>query len=109
MCAASLATIRVTQEEMLAERAMEMGAYFRESLESIRTSGVREIRGMGFLIGVELKGKVTPFLRGLMARGVMALPAGNTVLRFLPPLVISKEEIDIVVGHVEAILNEVIG
>ena len=107
LCAASLATIRVTQEEMLAERAMEMGAYFRESLESIRTSGVREIRGMGFLIGVELKGKVTPFLRGLMARGVMALPAGNTVLRFLPPLVISKEEIDIVVGHVEAILNEV--
>lgn len=109
LCAASLATIRVTQEEMLAERAMEMGAYFRESLESIRTSGVREIRGMGFLIGVELKGKVTPFLRGLMARGVMALPAGNTVLRFLPPLVISKEEIDIVVGHVEAILNEVKG
>jgi len=107
LCAASLATIRVIQEEMLAERAMEMGAYFRESLESIRTSGVREIRGMGFLIGVELKGKVTPFLRGLMARGVMALPAGNTVLRFLPPLVISKEEIDIVVGHVEAILNEV--
>jgi acetylornithine/succinyldiaminopimelate/putrescine aminotransferase len=39
----------------------------------------------------------------------MALPAGNTVLRFLPPLVISKEEIDIVVGHVEAILNEVKG
>ena len=109
LCAASLATIRVIQEEMLAERAMEMGAYFRESLESIRTSGVREIRGMGFLIGVELKGKVTPFLRGLMARGVMALPAGNTVLRFLPPLVISKEEIDIVVGHVEAILNEVKG
>lgn len=109
LCAASLATIRVIQEEMLAERAMEMGAYFRERLESIRTPGVREIRGMGFLIGVELKGKVTPFLRGLMARGVMALPAGNTVLRFLPPLVISKEEIDIVVGHVEAILNEVKG
>ncbi len=109
LCAASLATIRVIQEEMLAERAMEMGAYFRECLESIRTPGVREIRGMGFLIGVELKGKVTPFLRGLMARGVMALPAGNTVLRFLPPLVISKEEIDIVVGHVEAILNEVKG
>ncbi len=109
LCAASQATIRVIQEEMLAERAMEMGAYFRECLESIRTPGVREIRGMGFLIGVELKGKVTPFLRGLMARGVMALPAGNTVLRFLPPLVISKEEIDIVVGHVEAILNEVKG
>ncbi len=70
LCAASLATIRVIQEEMLAERAMEMGAYFRECLESIRTPGVREIRGMGFLIGVELKGKVTPFLRGLMARAV---------------------------------------
>lgn len=106
LCAASLATIRVIQEEKLAERAMEMGAYFRERLESIRTPDVREIRNLGLLIGVELKGKVTPLLRELMARGVMALPAGNTVLRFLPPLVISKEEIDVVIGHVKAVLNE---
>ena len=106
LCAASLATIRVIQEEKLIERAMEMGTYFRERLESIRTSDVREIRNLGLLIGVELKGKVTPLLRELMARGVMALPAGNTVLRFLPPLVISKEEIDVVIGHVESVLNE---
>lgn len=106
LCAASLAAIRVIQAENLVERAMETGTYFRERLEAVRTPQVREIRGLGLIIGMELKGKVTPLLRGLMARGVMALPAGNTVLRFLPPLVISKEEIDTVVGHVEAVLNE---
>lgn len=60
---------------------------------------------MGLIIGVELKGRVTPVLRGLMERGVMALPAGNTVLRFLPPLSISREEIDQVVEAVDAVLG----
>ena len=53
---------------------------------------------MGLIIGVELKSRVTPVLRGLMERGVLALPAGNTVLRFLPPLSINRAEIDQVVA-----------
>lgn len=97
LCAASLAAIRVIQEERLAERAMELGAYFCERLEAVRTEAVREIRGMGLLIGVEIRGKATPLLKALMDRGVLALPAGSTVLRFLPPLVITREEIDTVV------------
>ena len=100
LCAAALAAIRVIREERLAERAMELGVYFRERLEAIRTPAVREIRGLGLMIGVEFKAKVTPLLRGLMARGVLALPAGNTVLRFLPPLVITRDEIDTVVEQV---------
>ena len=106
LCAASLAAMRVIEEEHLSERAQENGAYFREQLETVRTPNVREIRGLGLMIGVELKDKVTPVLRGLMERGVMALPAGNTVLRFLPPLVISKKEIDTVVERVGEALRE---
>lgn len=106
LCAAALAAIGVIREERLPERALENGAYFRAQLEKVRTPGVREIRGMGLLIGVELKDKVTPVLRSLMERGVLALPAGNTVLRFLPPLVISREDIDIVVEQTGAALRE---
>jgi len=105
ICAAGLATLRVLAEERLVDNARENGAYFRDRLAALDMPGVREIRGMGLIIGVELKGRVTPVLRGLMERGVMALPAGNTVLRFLPPLSITKEEIDQVVEAVGAVLG----
>ena len=105
ICAAALATLRVLAEEELVENARENGAYFRDRLVALDAPGVREVRGMGLIIGVELKGRVTPVLRGLMERGVMALPAGNTVLRFLPPLSITREEIDQVVEAVEAELG----
>ncbi|MEE2708548.1 MAG: aspartate aminotransferase family protein [Gemmatimonadota bacterium] len=97
LCAAAMAAIGVIRDEGLAEQALANGAYFRERLVAIQSPMMREIRGMGLMIGVELKGKVTPVLRDLMDRGVMALPAGNTVLRYLPPLVISRDEIDTVI------------
>jgi len=60
---------------------------------------------MGLMVGVELKGRVTPVLRGLMERSVMALPAGNTVLRFLPPLSITSEDIDQVTDALKEVLS----
>ncbi len=105
ICAAALATLRVLQEEGLVEKARESGAYFRDRLAALNASAIREIRGMGLIIGVELKGRVTPVLRGLMERGVLALPAGSTVLRFLPPLSITGEEIDRVVAAVKDVLG----
>jgi acetylornithine/LysW-gamma-L-lysine aminotransferase len=57
------------------------------------------------MIGIELKQKVTPYLQALMAEGVMALPAGLTVMRFLPPLVITREELEIVVEKVRKVLS----
>ncbi len=105
ICAAALATLRVLEEEGLVDNAREQGAYFRERLLALHAPVVREVRGIGLIIGVELKGRVTPVLRGLMERGVMALPAGNTVLRFLPPLSITREEIDQVVETVDAVLG----
>jgi acetylornithine/LysW-gamma-L-lysine aminotransferase len=57
------------------------------------------------MVGIELKQKVTPYLQALMAEGVMALPAGLTVMRFLPPLVVTKEDLQTVAGKVEKVLS----
>jgi len=68
---------------------------------------VREVRGRGLLVGVELRQRVTPILKALMERGVLALPAGPTVLRLLPPLVIEEADLERVVEAVAASLREV--
>jgi acetylornithine/LysW-gamma-L-lysine aminotransferase len=104
-CAAAYAVIDVMQEERLPERAAEVGAYFKEKLEAIDSSKVREVRGLGLLLGVELKTKVGPLLRELMQRGVLVAAAGTTVLRFLPPLVITTEDVDTVVEQVADVLQ----
>ncbi len=102
--AASLATLEVLAEERLPERAAEMGAYFLERLRAIESPLIREVRGVGLMLGVELKRKVAPVIQALMEHGVLALPAGMTVIRFLPPLVITREQVDAVVAALEAVL-----
>ena len=104
-CAAALAVIDVMQAQRLPEHAAEMGAYFLDRLRAINASQIREVRGLGLMLGVEMKGKVAPYLRGLMERGIMALAAGTTVLRFLPPLVITKDDIDTVVTQLSEVLQ----
>lgn len=92
-CAAGLAVLDVLQSTDLVERA---GALGEAALDHLRTHlpdpVVREVRGRGLMIGVELRGKVAGVLTALQARGVLALPAGATVLRLLPPLVISDDD-----------------
>ena len=105
-CAAALSVLEVMQEQRLPEYAAEVGAYFQERLRALEASKIREVRGLGLMLGVELKGKVAPYLRALMQRGVIALAAGTTVLRFLPPLVITTEEIDTVVAQVSEVLQK---
>ena len=86
--------------------AEQMGAYFMEELRKLKSPLIREIRGMGLMIGIELKQKVAPTIRKLAEQGVLVLPAGLTVLRFLPPLVITKEQIQLVVAALEKVLME---
>ena len=70
-------------------------------------SVVREVRGVGLMIGIELRQKVGRYLKTLMEEhGVLALPAGSNVLRLLPPLIVSEEEIEIGVGAIEAVLRD---
>jgi acetylornithine/LysW-gamma-L-lysine aminotransferase len=104
-CAASLAALDYLETHRLAERAAELGEWFLDQLRQLRSPLIREVRGLGLMAGIELKRKVTPYLMALMARGVLALPAGLTVMRFLPPLVISKEELQIVVQAVSEALS----
>jgi len=104
VCAAALATIRYLEEQRLPQRAAELGDYFLARLRGIESPLIREVRGLGLMIGVELKRKVAPYLAALLERGVLALPAGPIVLRFLPPLVISREELETVARAVEEVL-----
>jgi acetylornithine/LysW-gamma-L-lysine aminotransferase len=104
-CAAALAVLDVMQHQRLPEYAAEVGAYFRGRLQAIASPKIREVRGLGLMLGVELKEKVAPYLRALMERGVMALAAGTTVLRFLPPLIITTDEIDTVVTQLTEVLQ----
>lgn len=104
-CAAALATLEVLQSEKLADQAAEKGLYLKQKLSAIQSPLIREIRGLGLMIGIELKKKVTPYLRALENEGILALPAGLTVIRLLPPLVISYEQIDEVVAGLDAVLT----
>lgn len=104
-CAAALAAIGFMEQENLAQRAAELGAYVKGRLERIESPLIREVRGLGLMLGVELKQKVTPYLHALMDRGVLALPAGLNVLRLLPPLVIEKNDLDVVADAIEAVLQ----
>jgi LysW-gamma-L-lysine/LysW-L-ornithine aminotransferase len=92
-CAAALAALQYLEEQHLPQRSAELGAWFKAQLEQIQSPLIREVRGKGLMVGIELKQKVTPYLQALMERGVLALPAGLTVLRFLPPLVIKSEDL----------------
>jgi acetylornithine/LysW-gamma-L-lysine aminotransferase len=105
-CAASLATLRILERERLAERAHRVGTETLEQLRAIRSRQVREVRGRGLMIGVELKGRVAPVLQGLLDRGVCALPAGVNVLRLLPPLVIAGVDLEQAVSAMREVLAD---
>ncbi len=104
-CAAALASLTFLLENHLPERAAELGAWFIEQLRQIESPLIREVRGLGLMAGIELKQKVTPYLQALMNEGVLALPAGLTVMRFLPPLVIEKSDLERVVEAVQVVLS----
>ncbi len=106
-CAAGLAAIETYQRDQIIERSAEMGrkllAMLHEAIGD-RTI-VREIRGIGLMVGIELREKVAPYLKALMEdHGVIALPAGPQVLRLLPPLIVSEEELEIGVKAIAVVL-----
>ena len=105
VCAAALAAIRYIERERLPERAAVLGTRFMEGLGAIPSPLVREVRGLGLMVALELKGRSATHLAALTERGVLALSAGANVMRFLPPLVISEDDIDTVVGQVAAALG----
>jgi acetylornithine/succinyldiaminopimelate/putrescine aminotransferase len=98
--------LELYEQERLPERAAALGAYLMNKLSELNSPLVREVRGLGLMVGIEIKHKVAPYLQALMERGVLALPAGLTVIRLLPPLVISREQLDRVVAALGEVLIE---
>ena len=106
--AVARAALKVIREEKLAQRAAELGEYFVEQLSEIPSPHVKEVRGRGLLIGVELKpeaGGARRFCEQLKARGILAKETHDNVIRFAPPLVIEKDTIDWALPHIREVLN----
>ncbi|NUQ38104.1 MAG: aspartate aminotransferase family protein [Caldilineales bacterium] len=105
-CVAALATLDVLAAQDLPGRANRLGEHLRRGLRAIENPVIREVRGLGLLMGVELRVKVAPLLQALQDRGVLALPAGATVLRLLPPLVIEESDLDQVITAIASVLAQ---
>jgi len=108
VCAAASAAIDVLVEENLAERAASLGKYFMDKLTDLQQKYniIREVRGMGLMIGVEFRFDVYNIIVGCKEQGVLVLDAGRNVVRFLPPLVITKEQIDKVIEVLDNVLEK---
>jgi len=106
--AVARASLRVIREEKLAERAQQLGDYFIEQLTEIPSPHVKEVRGKGLLIAVELKpeaGGARRFCEALQDKGILAKETHDNVIRFAPPLVIDKETIDWALPSIREVLN----
>ncbi|MBO2537496.1 ornithine--oxo-acid transaminase [Rummeliibacillus suwonensis] len=93
-CAVSIASLNVLRDEKLAERSLKLGQYFIEELRKIENETIKEVRGRGLFIGMELNIEARPFCEKLMEYGLLCKETHESVIRFAPPLVISKEELD---------------
>jgi len=94
VCAAAHATLSTILDNDLFAHSKTVGTHFVAALKALNHPMIRDVRGRGLMIGVELKTRVTPVLRKLQEGGVLALPAGNLIIRFLPPLILTEAEAD---------------
>ncbi|MBT6151579.1 MAG: aminotransferase class III-fold pyridoxal phosphate-dependent enzyme, partial [Chloroflexi bacterium] len=106
--AVARASLKVIRDEKLVENADELGQYFIDQLAEIPSPHVKEVRGRGMLIGVELKenaGGARRFCEALQKQGILCKETHETVIRFAPPLVIDKETIDWALPIIREVLN----
>ena len=107
-CAAGIASLKALTEDGLIENSEKMGKIFREGLEKLKEKHtmIREIRGKGLMIGIEMKFEIKDILMGLIKEGILMLYSGRNILRILPPLVISEDDITKVLHVLDSILTE---
>lgn len=110
-CAAAIATLEALEEERLQERAARLGERAFTRLKDLqrKMDVVKDVRGIGLMIGVELEGKAREVLDRMIERGVLGNVTGGEVLRLVPPLVIKEEELDQVLEVMEEAIREVHG
>jgi ornithine--oxo-acid transaminase len=103
--AIAVEALNIIKDEHLIENARELGAYFQERLAEIPSPHVKEVRGKGLLIGVELNTPARRFCEALRQRGILCKETHATVIRFAPPLIITKDEIDWAIERITDVLN----
>ena len=104
-CAVSLAALDVLIDEKLADRSLELGNYFMDALKEIKHPSIKEIRGRGLFIGMELTEAARPYCEELKELGLLCKETHDTVIRFAPPLVISKEELDWAIEKIKKVFT----
>ncbi|WP_099355009.1 ornithine--oxo-acid transaminase [Fredinandcohnia onubensis] len=104
-CAVSIASLNVLIEENLAKRSLELGEYFLNQLKGIKNTIIKEVRGRGLFIGVELIEAARPYCEALKQEGLLCKETHDTVIRFAPPLIVTKEELDWAIERIAKVLG----
>ena len=99
------AALRVLMEEKLVERSAELGAYFLEQLQTLRSPDLKEVRGNGLWIGIELLSPARPYCEALKEVGMLCKETHDQVIRIAPPLTITREEIDWAFGRIRRLVE----
>lgn len=104
--AVALKALEVIEEENLVQRSFDLGAYFVEKLRTIKSPHIKQIRGKGLWIGFVLDQKARPYVLKLQEEGLLCKDTHETIIRFAPPLIITKEQIDWAVERIEKVVHE---
>lgn len=104
-CAVSLAALDVIEQQQLAERSLQWGQYFLTALQNLTHPAIKEVRGRGLFIGVELHEQARKYCEQLKERGILCKETHSTVIRFAPPLVISKEELEWAIEKIQDVFT----
>ena len=106
-CAVARVALKVLAEEKMVDNAAEMGAYFLDGLRQIKNPGIKEVRGKGLMIGMELlpeAGGARQYCQKLKGKGLLCKETHENIIRFAPPLVITKDVVDWALDQIEAVL-----
>ncbi|MBZ5203178.1 ornithine--oxo-acid transaminase [Planomicrobium chinense] len=105
-CAVSIASMEVLQDEKLADRSLELGEYFMDKLREIDHPSIKEVRGRGLFIGMELTEEARPYCEQLKELGLLCKETHDTVIRFAPPLIIAKEDLDWAIERIQKVFSK---
>ncbi|HEY0492787.1 MAG TPA: aminotransferase class III-fold pyridoxal phosphate-dependent enzyme, partial [Candidatus Dormibacteraeota bacterium] len=106
VCAAGAATLKVLSDDGLHLKAAQLGEHFQQKLRGLGLPQVREVRGRGLMLAVELKNPATPVIKAMQVKGILVLPGGGTVIRFLPSILITEAQLDEAVDVLVGVLGQ---